>query len=42
MCWLSEATAMSFEAAMLSLTVWKKLGIAMAVFIPARYGRGRL
>lgn len=39
---IGTATAMSFEAAMLSLTVWKKLGIAMAVFIPARSGRGRL
>ena len=39
---IGTATAMSFEAAMLSLTVWKKLGIAMAVFVPARPGRGSL
>jgi len=27
---------MLFEATALSFTVWRKLGIAMAIFIPAR------
>ncbi|HEU4986989.1 MAG TPA: lipopolysaccharide biosynthesis protein [Rhizobiaceae bacterium] len=33
---LSTAVAMLFEASLLSLTVWRKLGIVMAVFVPAR------
>ena len=33
---LATALAMVFEAAALSFTVWRKLGITMAIFIPAR------
>jgi O-antigen/teichoic acid export membrane protein len=33
---LSTGLAMIFEAAALSFTVWRRLGIAMAIFIPAR------
>jgi O-antigen/teichoic acid export membrane protein len=33
---LATALAMLFEATALSFTVWRKLGIAMAIFIPAR------
>lgn len=33
---VSTALAMIFEAAALSFTVWRRLGIAMAIFIPAR------
>jgi O-antigen/teichoic acid export membrane protein len=33
---VSTALAMVFEATALSLTVWRRLGIAMAIFIPAR------
>ncbi|KQZ80854.1 multi antimicrobial extrusion protein MatE [Mesorhizobium sp. Root157] len=32
----ATALAMMFEAAALSFTVWRKLGIAMAIFIPVR------
>ncbi|MFC6488270.1 lipopolysaccharide biosynthesis protein [Nitratireductor sp. GCM10026969] len=32
---LATTVAVLFEAAMLSLTVWRRLGIAMAVFLPA-------
>jgi O-antigen/teichoic acid export membrane protein len=32
---LATAIAMVFEAAALSFTVWRKLGIVMAIFIPA-------
>lgn len=35
---IATSAAMIFEATALSLTVWRKLGIAMAVFIPARHG----
>ena len=38
---IGTAAAMGFEATMLSLTVWKKLGIVMAIFVPAGAGRGR-
>ena len=33
---LATALAMLFEPTALSFTVWRKLGIAMAIFIPAR------
>ena len=33
---ISTALAMVFEAAALSFTVWRRLGIVMAIFIPAR------
>lgn len=33
---ISTGAAMVFEAAALSFTVWRRLGIAMAIFIPAR------
>ncbi len=33
---MSTAFAMVFEAAALSVTVWRRLGIGMAIFIPAR------
>ena len=33
---ISTTLAMVFEAAALSFTVWRRLGIAMAIFIPAR------
>jgi O-antigen/teichoic acid export membrane protein len=33
---LATALAMVFEAVALSFTVWRKLGITMAIFIPAR------
>lgn len=33
---VSTALAMVFEAAALSYTVWRRLGIAMVIFIPAR------
>jgi O-antigen/teichoic acid export membrane protein len=33
---VSTTLAMAFEAAALSFTVWRRLGIAMAIFIPAR------
>lgn len=33
---ISTTVAMLFEAGALSFTVWRKLGIAMAIFIPAR------
>lgn len=32
---IATATSMVFEALALSLTVWRRLGIAMAIFIPA-------
>ena len=32
---IATAASMVFEAAALSFTVWRKLGIAMAIFIPA-------
>ena len=32
---IATATSMIFEAAALSFTVWRKLGIVMAIFIPA-------
>lgn len=35
---IATSAAMIFEATALSFTVWRKLGIAMAVFIPARRG----
>ncbi|WP_269931156.1 lipopolysaccharide biosynthesis protein [Aminobacter sp. HY435] len=34
---IATSAAMIFEATALSVTVWHKLGIAMAVFIPARH-----
>jgi O-antigen/teichoic acid export membrane protein len=33
---IATALAMMFEAAALSFTVWRRLGIVMAIFIPAR------
>jgi O-antigen/teichoic acid export membrane protein len=33
---ISTASAMVFEAAALSFTVWRRLGIAMAIFAPPR------
>ena len=33
---IATAAAMVFEAAALSFTVWRRLGIAMAIFVPAR------
>lgn len=37
---IATATAMTFEATVLSLTVWRNLGIVMAIFVPARRGSG--
>lgn len=34
---IATSAAMIFEATALSLVVWRKLGIAMAVFVPARH-----
>jgi len=34
---IATAASMIFEAAALSFTVWRKLGIAMAIFIPAAH-----
>ncbi|MBX3579624.1 MAG: lipopolysaccharide biosynthesis protein [Rhizobiaceae bacterium] len=36
---IGTAAAMIFEAAALSFTVWKRLGIVMAVFLPATIGK---
>jgi O-antigen/teichoic acid export membrane protein len=36
---IATALSMIFEAAALSLTVWRKLGIVMAIFIPATAGK---
>jgi hypothetical protein len=37
---IATSAAMVFEAIALSLTVWRKLGIVMAVFLPpAQLGR---
>lgn len=33
---IATASSMVFEAAALSFTVWKRLGIAMAIFVPAK------
>jgi len=35
---IATSLAMVFEAAALSFTVWRKLGIVMAIFVPARKG----
>ncbi len=37
---ISTAVAMIFEASALSFTVWRKLGIVMAIFIPATATQG--
>lgn len=37
---IATAVAMACEAAMLSYTVWRKLGIVMSVFMPAERARG--
>ena len=39
---VATAIAMVFEAAALSFTVWRKLGIVMAVFAPAPDSRKAL
>jgi O-antigen/teichoic acid export membrane protein len=36
---IATAVAMGFEAAALSFTVWRRLGIAMAIFVPASVTR---
>jgi O-antigen/teichoic acid export membrane protein len=39
---IATALAMIFEAVTLSLTVWRKLGIVMTIFVPAGPARGTL
>jgi O-antigen/teichoic acid export membrane protein len=38
---IATAAAMVFEATALSFTVWRKLGIVMAIFLPPSYEHGR-
>jgi O-antigen/teichoic acid export membrane protein len=37
---IATVAAMAFEASALSFTVWRKLGIVMAIFMPATQTRG--
>ncbi|MEP9399306.1 lipopolysaccharide biosynthesis protein [Mesorhizobium sp. KR2-14] len=39
---IATVAAMAFEASALSFTVWRKLGIVMAIFMPATQARGAL